>query len=256
MPSLFPRAIVRGVGRRLGVLFGFWVAGCASGAAPPPLSAAERARLEKVQALEAFAGRCRFEAEMTSVSALAASDAPPSGNPGPPTPPSVFLDLAFFSVPVALSNAAPPAHLALLADDRRVELLAVTHQLAELGRASRTVVAEHTGPLARPLIHELVARPNLSDADQVLLDLQVVLQLASREPSAALEPREHGIAFATAPRAQHPVALSAPLPEEPGRALLLLLTPYVVRDQRHLREIFQCKMADRQRVAANRERAH
>ena len=242
------------------MLLGVGIAGCGWQAGSRPVSAVERARLEKSQALAAFSGDCRFDVNATSAMstlhpALPARDAPPppAGTaPDESMAPSVFLDLAFFSVPLAWSHAAAPQDLRALAEDPRVELLAVTHQTAEIGRVSRAVVADHSGPLARPLIHELVAKPNLPDADHVVLDLQVVLQLPSREPPHALERREHGIAFVTAPRAQRPVALSAPLPERPGRVLLLLLTPYVVRHQSHLREIFQCKMADRQRAAAGR----
>jgi hypothetical protein len=51
-----------------------------------------------------------------------------------------------------------------------------------------------------------------------------------------------------APRNRQYVRSSAPIPEQPERTLLVLLTPYVLHDEQSvLRAIFECKMRRHQR---------
>jgi hypothetical protein len=231
---------------RFAAAVAFCIAGCTAVKSPTVVREAPPDQRAKAQALEPFMEPCLLDA---------AAEPRPFGAHEHATPapvPSVFLDVAVFTAPHATRFDALAGWSQSLVEDPEVELITTTQFSVELGRPSRWVVEERSGPLTRPVVHALSALPTLADGDYVALDLEVVLQLPGAPLSQdAFVTRTRRLSFATAPRLRRPVAMFGPIPELPGRSLLLLLTAYLVRDDRDLRSIFLCKLWHRQRATEN-----
>lgn len=215
------------------------VLGCATTVGTPLVREAEPDANDKAEALAPFGGVCALEP-------LEPDGAPFDGAaPSQQLPPSVLLELAILSVPLTARRAELPRALDAWIGDPAVQLLAATHRSVPIGERSRTLVEERTGPLARPAVHELSIEAGGAEGGRIALDLTAVLQL----PSPAHDPIERRVSFVTAARERTPAVLSAPLPGTPGRELVVLLIPHVVREERDLRAIFLCKMRSRMRGA-------
>jgi hypothetical protein len=215
--------------------------GCMHGSTAPDRSAETRAAQDaKRQVLRLFETPCpsapgQTEARLGSSGALH-------------RPHSVFLDAAVFELPTHVAQAKSADFGSTLIADPAVRLLGTPHLIVEAER-STMVLEDRTGLVTTSTLNELSATVTLTDDQRTVLDLEIVLQVPSaRDPlSGELIAQKRRIRMHLAPRDRQLVRSSAPIPEQPGRSLLVLLTTYVLHDHSVLREVFECKMKVYQR---------
>lgn len=217
------------------------LAGCAA-TTTPAFSETRSAELAKAQVFRAFAEPCSLSAP----SAQVPSDAPEAPAAVRTTPasfrPGVFLETALFLLPTEKVNLSPER----LARDPEVRLLGTPHLLGAFDDTGRASFEEHTGPLAETTLAGIAATPRQTADIELSIDLESVLLLPT-DPDGTRRPKESHVHFQVAPRPGQPVASTEQIAERPRESLLLLLTPYTVRDESDLRAIFMCKMAQRRR---------
>ena len=224
---------------------GLLLAGCAeSVGSVRSYDEASADRDVKAQALQSFETEC-------PATASSAKSATPNDEHLRPSRshPSVFVDAAIFEVPARSTGARLPNAIAVLRDDPLVHLLGTPHVLAEVDRDTTLSIQERTGPVVRSTLKALSVVPVLANDQRTSLELDIVLYVPSEQSalSSPIAPRESRIRMTVAPREGKPLAAIAPVPQQPGRWIVVLVVTYVVRSQGDLRAIFQCKMTQRQR---------
>lgn len=216
--------------------------GCVHGSTAPDGSAETHAAQDaKRQVLRMFETPCP--------SAPAQTEARLEGSGALHRPQRVFLDTAVFELPTHAAQAKSADFSSTLVANPAVRLLGTPHLIAEAER-STMVLEERTGLVTTSTLNELSATATFADDQRTVLDLEIVLQVppARDSKSSELTAQKRRIRMLLAPRDRQHVRSSAPIPEQPGRSLLVLLTPYVLDDDSDLRAVFECKMWQRQRA--------
>jgi hypothetical protein len=175
-----------------------------------------------------------------------------------PRPERVFLDTAVFELPTHVAQARSADLGSTLVVDPAVRLLGTPHLIVE-GERSTMVLEDRIGLVTTSTLNELSASATFSDDQRTVLDLEIVLQVppARGALSGELTARKQRIRMLLAPRDRQYVRSSAPIPEQPERTLLVLLTPYVLHDEQSvLRAIFECKMRRHQRSLERKRSPH
>ncbi len=164
-------------------------------------------------------------------------------------PHRVFLDTAVFELPTRAAQEKAVYSSSTLIADPAVRLLGTPHIVAEAKR-STIMLEERTGLLTTPTLNELSVTATFTEDQRTVLDVEIVLQVPPERSSSsgALRAQKRRIRLLMAPRDRQHVRASAPIPDQPGRSLLVLLTPYLLRDDSDLRAVFECKMWQRQRA--------
>jgi hypothetical protein len=206
--------------------------GCVQGSTAPDRSPETHARLAKRQVLRMFETPCPSAPGQTEARPL-----------------RVFLDTAVFELPTLAAQARSADLGSTLVDDPAVRLLGTPQLIVEAERSTK-VLEERTGPVTTSTLNEISATATFTDDQRTVLDLEIVLQVppARYASSGELGPQKRRMRVLLAPRDRQHVRSSAPIPDRPGRSLLVLLTPYVLHDDHgDLRAVFACQMWQRQR---------
>lgn len=189
-----------------------------------------------------------------TVSAASAPDAPapppPPEGARAPIEPGLFVELAILEVPAKKEDDVVSRDLRALALDPAVRLLGAPQIFVTEARPTTLVVEEHIGPLATLALRDVTARLALAGSTAFPFDLRVGLDLPTPPDAPRASPKRTEVGATFAPADRQLLAFVKPLPTASGRALEVLLTPYVVRDEADLRVIFACKMARRDAAAA------
>jgi hypothetical protein len=219
----------------------FCFAGCTTAASGVVVREAAPDATDKASALSRFGTTCRSNG--TEIEGPRFDGAAPSVERSP----RVLMELAFLSVPAEVRRAELPAQLDIWAADPAVQLLGTTNRSVALSERSEIVIEERMGPLLRPVVHGLSVDAKSTADGRLAFDLAVTLQAPSPEPGGMTR-LQRRISFVTAARERELIVLSAPLPDTPGHEILVLLVPYLVRDDRDLRAIFMCTMENELRA--------
>lgn len=229
------------------------LAACSPSPQSPVNTEAHAEELAKQEVFAAISAPCDFE-RLKALPPPVATDIPPPPPPAgdiPPFEPSLFVELATFTLP-SKTVAEQRGKQAALIENPEVRLIGVPHVLIKPGQQTRVALDDHSGPLARPSLHELVVRAIPADGGRVSLELDVALQVPANP--APVVPPERRVRFVSAPSERVPILLDAPIPEWPGQSLLVLLTLYPMREEADLRALFSCKL-ERRRQAVERANA-
>jgi hypothetical protein len=188
-----------------------------------------------------------FETACPSASGDTAAPAASSGTLRRPH--RVFLDTAVFELPTGAAQEKSVDSSSTLIADPAVRLLGTPRIAAEAER-STIMLEERTGLLTSSTLNQLSVTATFTEDQRAVLDVEIVLQvpLARSSSSGELSTQKRRIRLLMAPRDRQHVRASAPIPDQPGRSLLVLLTPYFLHDDSDLRAVFECKMWQRQRT--------
>jgi hypothetical protein len=224
--------------------------GCVHRSTAPDGSAEKRAAQDaKREVARTFETPCPTQAGHTGARV--------GGSGALPPPHRVFLDTAVFELPTRVAQARSADLGSTLVADPAVRLLGTPHLIVE-GERSTMVLEDRIGLVTTSTLNELSASATFSDDQRTVLDLEIVLQVPhARALSGELTARKQRIRMLLAPRDRQYVRSSAPIPEQPERTLLVLLTPYVLHDEQSvLRAIFECKMRRHQRSLERKRSPH
>lgn len=165
----------------------------------------------------------------------------PTKGPTPGAPAKVFVEVAqvegTLGAPPARPASAGPPSLSALLDDPRLEVPRVGHVMAAL-EAAATIAWDVAPPPAAP------GRPR---ADVERWDLTLTPHAIgpgrARTPKEAWHVPEHRAVKTTLDiDDQQTVVLGFPPGAAPGRPSVVVVTPYLLRDDDDMRQLFACKL--------------
>lgn len=156
----------------------------------------------------------------------------------------VFTELFLMEGPSTTVSAARLSDLSQLARDPRLQLLAAPHLITDVGQRTEETLVEHIGVSQQASLYQVSVLPRESSEGWVVLELGMTLQLPNAN-AAAPAPTASTTLTMTGPE-QQLLLSSAALPHGRDRALLVLAKYWRIHDTLDLRDIFECKMRQRQ----------
>ncbi len=179
---------------------------------------------------------------------------PPAAEEQEISPAQVYVEAVLIELP---GRSTWPSRLDALASVPNVpgaRLVSTPHLIAEFDTAA-TIKVERVlpeGSIPEPGIFwtSLTLLPKLAGPN-ILLDMDIEFQTAERAPESSFAAVNVGThtrnTFASI--ARHPVVAGVKLPGYSSGTVLIVATPYLLQNQRDLKDIFECKM--RRRLALN-----
>lgn len=183
---------------------------------------------------------------------------PSAPRDAPVSPPQVFVEAILIELPSGANWRLEPGSISTLARIPGAKQIATPHLIATLETAQTMDLGRHFLPPDATLepgiyFNGITILPRRGDAGALVLDVDVALHTSESRQAAAAAPAEMHVRNTFVVREKSVSWLAVPVPGYSKATLLLGVKPHLVSDQADLRNIFECKMQQRQRSLSRRQ---